>query len=216
MREIRTFFNEMYSGGPYWTFTQSINPEELAGSIMAQHILRWAIPRPPGRAIDFGSGEGADAIRLAMLGWEVHAVEISEVGAARIEQRAKELGLQIQVYCEDASVFTTSLQFDLVVSNGLLHYLENKASMCRLMQAVTSPGGANAITVWSDYSPVPSCHQVVPTFPDSERGVVVGAYAAWRKTLLYFERNRAENSHAGMPAHVHSYIKMFAERPSDQ
>mgnify|MGYP003784112469 CR=1 FL=1 len=34
---------------------------------------------PPGRALDVGSGEGADAIWLARRGWTVTAVEISDV-----------------------------------------------------------------------------------------------------------------------------------------
>lgn len=33
---------------------------------------------PPGRALDVGCGEGADALWLARRGWQVTAVDISE------------------------------------------------------------------------------------------------------------------------------------------
>ena len=68
------------------------------------------------------------------------------------------------------------------------------------------------MSLWSDFTAVPDCHRVVPTFPDSERGVVVAAYADWPKSLLYFERNRTESGHTDMPPHVHSYIKMIARK----
>lgn len=39
--------------------------------------------REPGRALDVGCGEGADAIWLARRGWEVTALDVSEVALHR-------------------------------------------------------------------------------------------------------------------------------------
>jgi SAM-dependent methyltransferase len=44
--------------------------------------------RPPGRALDVGCGEGADAIWLAGHGWSVVAVDISGVAVERGRQHA--------------------------------------------------------------------------------------------------------------------------------
>jgi SAM-dependent methyltransferase len=44
---------------------------------------------PPGRALDVGCGEGADAIWLAGLGWHVVAVDISDVALERAAQHAR-------------------------------------------------------------------------------------------------------------------------------
>jgi SAM-dependent methyltransferase len=43
----------------------------------------------PGRALDVGCGEGADAIWLAGLGWRVVAVDISDVALERAAQHAQ-------------------------------------------------------------------------------------------------------------------------------
>jgi SAM-dependent methyltransferase len=44
----------------------------------------------PGRALDVGCGEGADAIWLARQGWDVVAADISGVAISRGEQHARE------------------------------------------------------------------------------------------------------------------------------
>jgi SAM-dependent methyltransferase len=44
---------------------------------------------PPGRALDVGCGEGADAIWLAGQGWEVTAIDVSKVALERAEVAAR-------------------------------------------------------------------------------------------------------------------------------
>ncbi len=46
----------------------------------------------PGRALDLGAGEGADAIWLAERGWTVTAVDVSPTALSRGRQRAEHLG----------------------------------------------------------------------------------------------------------------------------
>jgi SAM-dependent methyltransferase len=46
--------------------------------------------RPPGRALDAGAGEGADAIWLARQGWAVVAADISGVALERAAQHARD------------------------------------------------------------------------------------------------------------------------------
>src|SRR5699024_221640 len=47
----------------------------------------------PGRALDLGSGEGADSIWLAQQGWSVTGIDISTVAVERATAVARELGL---------------------------------------------------------------------------------------------------------------------------
>jgi SAM-dependent methyltransferase len=56
----------------------------------------------PGRALDVGCGEGADAIWLARSGWTVTAIDISEVAVIRAREAAELTGAVVEWVCGDA------------------------------------------------------------------------------------------------------------------
>ena len=56
----------------------------------------------PGRALDVGCGEGADAIWLARRGWTVTAIEISDVAIRRAREAAELAGAAVEWVCGDA------------------------------------------------------------------------------------------------------------------
>ncbi|MBW3547602.1 MAG: methyltransferase domain-containing protein [Actinobacteria bacterium] len=57
---------------------------------------------PPGRALDVGCGEGADAIWLARRGWKVTAIDISEVAVSRAREAGGRAGAAVEWVCGDA------------------------------------------------------------------------------------------------------------------
>jgi SAM-dependent methyltransferase len=57
---------------------------------------------PPGRVLDVGCGEGADAIWLARSGWSVTAIDISEVALSRARAAAELAGVEVEWICGDA------------------------------------------------------------------------------------------------------------------
>lgn len=56
----------------------------------------------PGRALDLGCGEGADARWLARRGWVVTAIDISEVAVARARAAGELAGTTVEWICGDA------------------------------------------------------------------------------------------------------------------
>jgi len=56
----------------------------------------------PGRALDVGCGEGADAVWLARSGWAVTAIDISEVAVGRARTAAELAGAAVELICGDA------------------------------------------------------------------------------------------------------------------
>jgi len=56
----------------------------------------------PGRALDVGCGEGADAIWLAGRGWAVTAIDVSEVAVSRAREAGKLAGAEVEWVCGDA------------------------------------------------------------------------------------------------------------------
>ena len=181
--------------------------------MLTQQTLRLLAGRNPSRALDIGAGEGTDAIRLALLGYEVDAVELSKAGAEKIERFAAEVKAKVKVITSDIQDFMADCKYDVIVCNGVLHYVEDKHRVIDLMQNATQPGGINVISLWSDYTPVPQCHEFVPVYADKENGIVTSCYRGWRNEFIYFERDKSEIAHSDLPAHRHSHIKLIARKP---
>jgi tellurite methyltransferase len=218
LMNIGAFFDEVYrSDERYWWQEETrhdTNPSAHTTALMAQMTLRVLKDRTGGRALDLGAGEGADSIRLAMLGYDVDAVEISEVGAGKIAKFAAEANVDVNVILADVTKYEPVGDYDVIICNGVLHYIDDKKSVIERMQKATYIGGVNVISLWSTYTPVPECHNRVEVFCDNEEGVVMKLYQDWVKEFIYFERGKPEGSHSDMPAHTHSHIKLIARRVS--
>jgi SAM-dependent methyltransferase len=216
---ISDYFDSVYLGSErYWwqgSERHELDPAAYSVSLLAQLTLRFLQGRSPGRALDIGAGEGSDAIRLAKLGYEVDAVEVSTVGAKKVECFAEEAGVngKVRVLATDVQDFTPDGSYDVITCNGVLHYIEAKQSVIDLMQKATCPGGINVISLWSTYTPVPECHQFVPVYSDDEDGVVTKSYREWHNEFIYFDRDKTESAHSDLPAHRHSHIKLIARKP---
>jgi SAM-dependent methyltransferase len=96
----------------------------------------------PGRALDLGAGEGANAVWLAGRGWRVTAVEQGTVDVGRIQSHSALLGHPVDAIMADAVGYhPRPASFDLV----LLSYLQlSEHQLRRVLQNVVpglSPGG---------------------------------------------------------------------------
>ncbi len=60
-----------------------------------QRLVEQVSDLTPGRALDVGCGEGADAVWLAQQGWEVTALDVSTVALERAAEHAAEAGVTI-------------------------------------------------------------------------------------------------------------------------
>jgi SAM-dependent methyltransferase len=69
---------------------------------------------PPGRVLDVGCGEGADAIWLAQRGWRVTAIDISRVGIDRARAHADALGVDVEWVVTDIRDAVDLGEYDLV------------------------------------------------------------------------------------------------------
>jgi SAM-dependent methyltransferase len=96
----------------------------------------------PGRALDVGCGEGADAIWLAQCGWAVTAIDVSGVAISRAREAAEQAGVSVEWISDD--VLATSLptgSFDLVsLQYPALPKAGGQAAMQSLLDTVC-PGG---------------------------------------------------------------------------
>jgi SAM-dependent methyltransferase len=65
-------------------------------------LVAEVVGLPPGRALDIGCGEGADAIWLARRGWTVTAIDISDVAVGRAREASERVGASVEWVCGDA------------------------------------------------------------------------------------------------------------------
>jgi SAM-dependent methyltransferase len=96
----------------------------------------------PGTALDVGCGEGADAVWLARHGWDVTAVDISEVALERARAHAASAGVEISFEHADLVAAPPATGSYDLVSAQFFHLPDPpRAQAYRGLGAAVSPGG---------------------------------------------------------------------------
>lgn len=101
----------------------------------------------PGRVLDVGCGEGADAIWLAQCGWTVTAIDISDVAISRARDAAEAAGAMVEWVCGDAlQTPFPARSFDLVsIQYPALPRAAGEAAVWTLLDAVRRGGVVLAV-----------------------------------------------------------------------
>lgn len=110
------------------------------------HLVTTASVLPPGRALDVGSGEGADALWLARSGWRVTGVDISEValGRAREQARLEDAAVAARVDWVHADLIEAPPEpggFDLVSAQFMQLPEPARSVLFAGLAAAVAPGG---------------------------------------------------------------------------
>jgi SAM-dependent methyltransferase len=108
-------------------------------------LVTEAADLPPGTALDAGCGEGADAIWLALRGWQVTAVDISATALGHARQHAMTLGIDIadRIDWIEGDLTTWKPQrehYDLVTSQ-YVHPTGPFDALAASLAAAVAPGG---------------------------------------------------------------------------
>ncbi|MCY3729990.1 MAG: class I SAM-dependent methyltransferase [Rhodospirillaceae bacterium] len=129
-------WDERYRTGAY---AARSHPSAVLTEWLPQLELRQAVRT----ALDVACGIGRNALYLASRGWQVHAVDISEVALARLGERADEKNLPITRFQADlealgrrADRFLTAAQYDLVL---MIRY--TNLPLLDVLQSVLRKGG---------------------------------------------------------------------------
>jgi len=96
----------------------------------------------PGRVLDVGCGEGADAVWLAKGGWDVTAVEVSGVALERAAGHARDAGVAVRwVHAGLVEAQLPAASFDLVSAQYPALLRTPDAAAERALLAAVAPGG---------------------------------------------------------------------------
>jgi SAM-dependent methyltransferase len=131
---------------------------------------------PPGRALDLGCGEGADAVWLAERGWDVVAVDISDTALGRAAEAASSRGVadRIQFVQVDLSDEFPDGTFDLISSQFLHSTVRlDRPSILANAAAALRPGGLLVIVDHGSAPPWASKLDHHHEFPSAEE-VITG------------------------------------------
>lgn len=96
-----------------------------------------------GRALDIGTGPGTQAFRLAEMGFEVTATDLSKTAIRKARKMAKEKGLEIDFRTDDILATKLSGKFDIIFDRGCFHVLppEKRAAYRETVAGLLNEGG---------------------------------------------------------------------------
>lgn len=94
----------------------------------------------PGRALDVAAGEGRNSVWLARQGWDVTAIDFSDVGLDKARRLAESAGVTVRLVCADATQ-PISGQYDLVVVLYLQLPAVQRRQAYRNAADAVAPGG---------------------------------------------------------------------------
>jgi SAM-dependent methyltransferase len=131
-----TFWNERYrSADALW----SGNPN--------RYLVSEASGLRPGKALDVGCGEGADALWLARRGWQVTGVDLSTVALERAARHAAQAGAGVAARIDWAHADLIGWdpgagRYDLVSSQYVHLPPGPRQALFRALAGAVAPGGS--------------------------------------------------------------------------
>ncbi len=131
----RSYWEDRYAA-PGFTWSGGPNPV----------LVTEATPLVPGRALDVGSGEGGDALWLAVRGWRVTGVDISANALRKARARSESVdptaAARIQWQQHDVTVWSPEPESYDLVSSQFMHLPEQaRTTLFRSLAAAVAPGG---------------------------------------------------------------------------
>ncbi|WP_327735397.1 class I SAM-dependent methyltransferase [Streptomyces nojiriensis] len=156
----------------------------------------------PGRALDLGCGEGADAVWLARRGWTVTGTDISGVALGRAAEHAAEAGVadRVSFARHDLTESFPEGEFDLVAACFLHNYGDfPRDAVLRTAAAAVAPGGTLLVVGHAGWAPWQEDREEAhfPT-PEEVLTQLEPVTAGW-EVLRAEETERIQNQPDGTP-----------------
>lgn len=201
IEEMQRIFDKIYS--------RDQGREYYSACDLTLHPFMKSEYFPGARALDLGCGDGRYAICLASHGFHVTAVDISEVGIAKVQQLAVRAG-QKNITCEVKDVLSADIRlqdFDIVVASTILNHLTEpdvRLLAERIARAVES-GSSAYISVFTEDDPGDSETANVLQYY-FKRGELRSLFHSAGRIAFYEETIEEDASHG--PVHSHGIARL--------
>lgn len=135
------FYRERKKQAPF--IVQNTMPDENLVELLKKHDIKLAV--------EFGCGEGRNAIYMANCGIDVTAYDISDVAIENAAKIANKSDAKVNFICENVLNTDISTQFDLVYDSGMFHHLSphRRITYIELLQKILKPNGLFALTCFA-------------------------------------------------------------------
>lgn len=178
-------------------------------SLLLKLASDFFISKKGGTFLDIGAGQGRDSLYMAKQGFDVYALDKSEVACNQIEKIAKDKKINnLKIIRSDIQNYEIkSGLFDIISAINSLQFLERNESLKEvnyIQEALKKDGIA-----------------IISTFVDSHgfksQELLELFQAKSFKILYYFESVITDPGHTGAPyKHQHEVARIIARKPSQR
>lgn len=125
------FWNNKFSQADYF---YGLNPNRFLASqinLLKNHK----------KLLCLGEGEGRNAIFFAKNGFEVSAIDASNLGLEKLQNRAIEENLNIKTICMDLNDWEVTKKYDVIVASYLHMYKNEREKLFQKIEDSLNPNG---------------------------------------------------------------------------
>jgi thioredoxin reductase/SAM-dependent methyltransferase len=200
-----------------WEERYASKPSIWSGNPNAQLIAETA-NLPPGRALDVGCGEGADAVWLARRGWQVVGVDISPTALARAAAHADAAGADVAAritwhHTDLRHDATPGGEYDLVSAHFMQLPQPERGDLFARLAAAVAPGGTLLIVGHHPRDLRASNHRMhFPELMYTAEEVAADLDAQVWEILVAASRPRSVTGHDGQPTTYHDAVLVARRR----
>lgn len=193
------FWNEMWSGTEDW----DSGPDEI--------LVDQAKSLTPGRALELGCGTGSNAVWLAMTGWQVTALDYSNVAVEKGRELADRQDVSVEFTVGDASSYQPQGHFNLIMCFYIQLSPRQRTRMLSNVLKALAPGGTLLFVghdrsdpphQWSrqDLSTLTTPEEVVAELP----GLVIDEASVYERSSIGSHPSHMHDIHKGIETGEHS------------
>jgi 2-polyprenyl-3-methyl-5-hydroxy-6-metoxy-1,4-benzoquinol methylase len=164
-----------------------------------------------GSVVDVGSGEGTNALYLAERGFDVIALDVSDVGLQHLTESAERIGVAAQTQIADISDCTFESTHDLFLFSYMLHHLDENVARAVIekSKAATNPDGAHVIATFINegglYERAKGKGRFYPSVND-----LLAVYSDWDIVECYTEAVESLAKNKGGEPFTNTVVNMIA------
>lgn len=179
--------------------------QNVWGNSYSSDFLDSLIPsiKSKARILDIGCGNGRNAIYLAKMGFEVHAMDISSTAIKQLKAKLSSLKpLHVNAWVGDLRNEQFSGNYDLILAYGVLNSIERKywEKFIKKIQSHTAPDGLNTIIYFNNLSDQKSVdnYQVLSLAKPNE---ISSYYSNWK--IVKNDVRTTKHHHESRSLHTH-------------